>query len=186
MTTPTLTAPETIQCGVCEQQVGPTTEGGTRPRPHNDREGKPCTGAQAFELPRCGRCGGGAYEPRNGCRSRTYHPERWTETVVEIGDDGVPVAREVEVGNIAAAGEIVGVAGQQYGWLTRLKDEFQNPLPPDNPRVAPAPIGIRKVDRVPYFDLDKVRKYTQHRPGPGAPGRPRRRSVRVGGAPDAR
>jgi hypothetical protein len=170
---PTLTAPETIECPVCEQQVGPTREGGNRPRPHNNIKGEPCEGARKFELPDCGRCGGPATEPRNGCRSRTFHPETWTVAIDGRG--------EVEVGNVAAAGEIVGVSGGQYGWLTRLKDDDGHRLPPSNPRVAPGPIGIRE-DGVPYFDLGGVREYTRHRPGPGAPGKPRRRSAPVGGA----
>lgn len=211
--TATLTAPETIECPVCEQQVGPTREGGTRPRPHNDLDGRPCEGSDAFELPDCGRCGGPAYKPNlldpkgpaDGprCRSRTFHPERWTvskcatcgktihratgATVWEHdratgAHDPQPVDDGIEVGNVAAAGEIVRVAGQQYGWLTRLRGDDGKRLPPDNPRVAPSHIGIRSEDGVPYFDLEAVREFDKHRPGPGAPGRPRRRAPLVAGA----
>lgn len=149
---PMQTAVETVVCRECGQNVAPTRDGGTRPRDHNDTKGVPCTGPrQGYTLPPCDRCGFGAHDPE-GCSSALYHPETWTENVR---------GKRIEVGNAAAAGEIVKVAGEQYQWLVRV--------PPKGPRQAPAHLGIRR-DGVRYYSMDEVRDFVKSRPGPGGHG----------------
>lgn len=144
------TAIETVICPVCTVAVAPTREGGTRPRDHNNKTGASCPGSwQGYEMPACDRCGMDAHDPE-GCGSPMYHPETWTEQV-----DGAAVL----VGNAAAAGELVHVAGEQYQWLVRI--------PPEGPRRAPAHLGFRRGDGVRFYGMDAVRAFATNRPGPG-------------------
>jgi hypothetical protein len=154
------TAVETVTCNRCGLQVTPTREGGTRPRDHHNPDGVPCDGPkQGFTLPNCARCGGAPDKPQlisipgqapRMCVSPLFHPEQWH-------DD----ATNMNVGNAAAAGEIVMVSGQQYQWLVRI--------PPPGNRKAPGHVGYRP-DGVRVYDLDAVREYVKHRPGPGGAG----------------
>lgn len=154
------TAVETVKCSRCGLPVTPTREGGTRPRDHHNPEGKPCDGSRlGFRLPSCARCGGAPDEPREItidkqaprlCVSPLFHPEQWRDPYTGM-----------TLGNAAAAGEIARVAGQQYQWLVRV--------PPEGNRRAPAHVGCRP-DGVRIYDLDAVREYVKHRPGPGGSG----------------
>lgn len=146
-------AVETVICPVCTLPVSPTREGGTRPRDHNDQSRQACPGSwEGYEMPPCNRCGKGAHDPV-GCGSALYHPETWTEQV-----DG----HSVRVGNAAAAGEIVHVAGEQYQWLVRI--------PQEGPRRAPAHLGFRRGDGVRFYGMDAVHEFVKNRPGPGRHG----------------
>lgn len=146
----TTTAVDTVTCGLCQVAVTPTREGGTRPREHNNPAGEQCDGPrQSYRPPNCTRCGKAPDAP-DACASPLYHPEQWTDP-----DTGRLV------GNAAAAGEIVSVAGPQYQWLVKQ--------PPPGPRRAPAHVGLRH-DGVRFYDLEQVREYVRHRPGPGRTG----------------
>lgn len=129
----------------CGKTVQPTQPGGSRPRAHLTPEGGRCLRGSNRTEAICKRCGGSAAEPRNGCASHTFHPQRWT------------LADGTEVGNAAAAGEVCGVSGEQYGWLTRR--------PPEGPRRAPAPLGYDAGRRTQYHDLAAVAAYAANRPG---------------------
>lgn len=136
---------QTVACLVCPARVSPTREGGSRPRDHvNASTGRQCEGpARMFRMADCTHCG----QPADveGCGSPLFHPEVW-------------VVDGVEVGNAAAAAQIVRVTGQQYQWLARV--------PPKPPRRAPGHLGFRQ-DGVRFYDLAAVRAYSKNRPGLG-------------------
>jgi hypothetical protein len=140
-------APGKVRCD-CGALVEPTRAGGQRPRPHlRPDTQEPCRIVHPTET-LCKRCGGAYDSPVDGCTSNMFHPATWW-----ISKGG-----RREVGNAAAAGEILGLSGEYFVYICRR-------YAPGHPSRPPQPIGHDMNRRCNYWDLDKVRLFRDKRPG---------------------